>query len=101
MARKSKHPDKERDIEVKGIIAWEGPVRPTGAGGQGHHRVLAPSNRGWAHSVAWSRKAAPRIQAQRDRRGGLVVEGGLCALVLLTLVDVLERASSTEFHADP
>lgn len=30
-----------------------------------------------------------------------MVEGGLCPLVLLTLVDVLERTSSTEFHADP
>lgn len=36
----------------------------------------------------------------RDRRGVLVVEEGLCPFVL-TLVDVLERTSSTEFHADP
>lgn len=50
----------------------------------------------------WTTKALPRLQAQGDQRGGLEVEGGLGPLVLpLTLVDVLERTSPTEFHADP
>lgn len=101
MARKPRHPGKDRDMEVEGIIAWEktGKTHRGWRVGSSQGPQHPPS--GWAQGKMWARKAAPRIQAQREGRGRLVVERGLCPFVFLTLVDVLEGTGSTKFHADP
>lgn len=97
--------------EVEGIIAGrkiKAGLHLSGPRGQGpgltrspqypqHHLSQAQAQR--AHCVEYGPE---KRDTNRDRRGDWRGEGCLDPLVPpLTLVDVLERTSPTEFHADP
>lgn len=94
-------------MEAEGIIAWGKKGRTHSARGLGHHRVPIIIQVGPGEGLMVDMKCGPQrhfpdYKLKGTRGGGLEVEGGLGPLVLpLTLVDVLERTSPTEFHADP
>lgn len=94
-------------MEAEGIIAWGKKGRTHSARGLDHHRVpiiiqLDPGEGLMADMKCGPQRRYPEYKLKGTRGVDWRLRGGLGPLVLpLTLVDVLERTSPTEFHADP
>lgn len=100
--------DTQTKIEIwkqRGLLPGERQSASTGAGsspGSPASSQLEPVE-GLAHGVKCGpQRQFPEYKHRETREVGWGVQGCMDPLVLpLTLVDVLERTSPTEFHADP